>query len=116
VSMESFYLWVLGAPIALVAVCVLIASGRRRRRDNLLAATGRRAIGSVLASGRDSDGLGSDSYWVRVQYSCDGEAVTAKVMVSRRDQQRYPAGQRVGLTYTPSRPQVVRLDPPVSAT
>jgi hypothetical protein len=32
--------------------------------------------------------------------------------LSRRDQQRYRVGQRVGLTYAPSRPKFVRLDPP----
>jgi hypothetical protein len=112
VSMESFYFWMFGIPIALVVVCVLTASAFQRRRDRLLAATGRRAIGRVLASGYDTDGMGGDTYWVRVQYPYAGESVTAKVVVSPRDQKRYRVGQRVGLTYAPSRPQVVKLDPP----
>ena len=109
-STGTFSFWlimVIAVPIALVAV----SAAFRRRRDKLLA-TGRRATGRVLASGCDTDGLGGDTYWVRIVYSCDGESVTARAVVSGRDQQRYRAGQRVGLTYAPGRPQLVRLDPP----
>ena len=111
----SVYLWVLVVPIAVVGLPVLTLLAFGRREARLLAATGRRATGRVLASGCDTDGLGGDTYWVRVQYSCDGEAVTARVVVNRRDQQRFRAGQRVGLIYAPSRPQLVRLDPAESA-
>jgi hypothetical protein len=111
-SLGIFYLIVLAAPVAVVGVSALAASALRGRRDKLLADTGRRATGRVLASGSDSDGLGSSTYWVKVVFPYDGEPVTAKVVVSRRDQQGYRAGLQVGLTYAPSRPQVVRLDPP----
>ena len=111
-SVDSVYLWMIGLPIAVVAVSAGTASALRRRRDKLLVTTGQRAIGHVLASGCDSDDLGGTSYWVRVQYVYDHEAETVKVVVSHRDQQRYRVGQRVGLTYAPSRPQVVKLDPP----
>jgi hypothetical protein len=110
--MASFYLWIIGAPIVVIAVSALTSSAFRRRRDRLIQTTGRRAIGRVLDVGHDSDGLGSTTFWVRVQYNCDGEPATAKVVVSYRDRQQYRAGQRVGLTYAPSRPRVVRLDPP----
>jgi Protein of unknown function (DUF3592) len=112
VSVGSVYLWMFGLPIAVVAGAALTASALRRRRDRLLVTTGQRAIGHVLESGCDTDDMGGSSYWVRVQYIYDGEAVTTKVPVSHRDQQRYRVGQRVGLTYAPSRPQVVKLDPP----
>jgi hypothetical protein len=111
-SMGSFYFWIIAAPVVLVAGSVLLASVFRRRRDELLATTGRGAIGRVLAVGSDGDGLGSTSYWVRVEYSYDGELVNALVRTSQREQQRYQVGKRVGLTYAPSRPGVVRLDPP----
>jgi hypothetical protein len=65
----------------------------------------------VLDKGESSDGLGSDSYWVTVRYDYDGETVTAHVAMSREDQERYTVGRRVGLTYAPSRPKVVALDP-----
>lgn len=110
-SVGSVYLWMVGLPIAVVIVSAGTASALRRRRDRLLVTTGQRAIGQVLESGCDTDGLGGSTYWVRVQYVYDGEAVTTKVVVSHRDQQRYRVGQRVGLTYAPSRPQVVQLDP-----
>ncbi len=105
-------LWTFGAFASAAFVVLLMASTSRRRRDKLLATTGRGAIGRVMAVGSDDDGMGLKMYWIRVQYSYDGEPVTAKVMVSYRDQQRYRAGQRVGLTYAPSRSQAVRLDPP----
>jgi len=70
------------------------------------------AIGHVLAVGHDDDDQGGRSYWVKVQYDYDGEPVTVRVGISHRDQQQYQAGQRVGLTFAPSRPRIVRLDPP----
>jgi hypothetical protein len=101
-----------GLPIAVVIVSAGTASALRRRRDRLLVTTGQRAVGHVRESGCDTDGLGGSTYWVRVQYVYDSEAVTTKVVVSHRDQERYRVGQPVGLTYAPIRPQVVRLDPP----
>jgi len=98
---------VFAVPIAVVAV----GAALRRRRDNLLAA-GRRATGRVLALGQDSNDLGGSTDWVRVQYPCDGELVTATAEVSPRDHKRYRVGQRVALTYAPSRPQLIKLDPP----
>lgn len=62
--------------------------------------------------GSSSDGLGSTSFWIKVEYDYDGDAVSATVPLSHRDQQRYRVGQRVGLTYAPGRPKFVRLDPP----
>jgi hypothetical protein len=112
VSTGTFYLWIIGLPLAVLAVSVLLASAVSGRRNRLIATTGRGAIGRVLTVGSDNDGLGSISYWVKVQYDYDGEPVTATVPVSQREQQRYRDGQRVGLTYAPSRPKVVRLDPP----
>ena len=109
---ESVYLWMIGAPVVVVAASMLTASALRQRRDRLLDGTGRHAIGRVLAPGRDDDGLGSVSYWVRVEYAYDGELVRAKVLLNQCEQQRYGVGQRIGLTYAPSRSQVVRLDPP----
>ncbi len=111
-STGSVGLWMFGAPAAVVVVAGLTASAFRRRRDKLITTTGRRAIGRVLAVGCDTDDLGGSTEWVRVQYHCDGEPVTARVVVSHRDQQRYRVGQRIGLTYAPSRPQIVNLDPP----
>jgi hypothetical protein len=112
VGVDSVYLWMIGAPVVVVAASVLTASAFRQRRDRLLDETGRHAFGRVLATGRDDDGLGSISFWIKVEYAYDGELVRAKVIVSQREQQRYQVGQRVGLTYAPSRSQVVRLDPP----
>ncbi|MDX6389767.1 MAG: hypothetical protein QOJ73_830 [Streptosporangiaceae bacterium] len=115
-STGSLYLWMfggmIGLPVAVVVVSALTASRFRRRQDRLIVTTGRRAIGLVVAVGCDTADMGSTTYWVRVQYNCDGEPATAQAVVSQRDQQRYRAGQRVGLTYAPSRSQVVRLDPP----
>jgi hypothetical protein len=108
----TVFLWIVLTPLALLAVFVSALPTLRRRRDNLITTTGRGAIGRVLAVGRDDDDLGGSSYWVKVQYDCDGEPVTVKAGISHRDQQRYQAGQRVGLTYAPSRSQLVRLDPP----
>ena len=110
-STGSFY-FVIVAPFVLVAGVIVAGIASQRRRDEQLARTGRGAIGRVLNVGTSDDGLGSTSSWVKVRYSCDGELVTATVQVSQRDQQRYRVGQRVGLTYLPSRPKVVRLDPP----
>jgi hypothetical protein len=101
-----------GIPVALVAVANFIASAGRRRRDRLIEMTGQRAIGRILAMGRDSDDLGGSPYWVKVQYDYDGEPVTVRVVVSWRDQEQYRVGQRIGLTYAPSRPRVINLDPP----
>ena len=106
---DSFWLaMVIALPIAVVAVAAVF----RHRREKLLATTGRRATGRVLASGRDGDSLSGETHWVSVQYNYDGELVTAKAEVSPRDQKRYRIGQPVRLTYAPSRPQLVRLDPP----
>jgi Protein of unknown function (DUF3592) len=107
----SVYVVALVVVIAVLCVAALAVSASRRRQDNLMATTGRRATGRVQAVGRDNDGMGDLTYWVRVQYEYDGP-VTAKVVVSKRDQERYRVGQRVGLTYAPSRSQLVRLDPP----
>jgi hypothetical protein len=49
--------------------------------------------------------MSGDTYWIRVQYDGDGELATATVTVSQRAWQQYQVGQRVGLTYAPSRPQ-----------
>lgn len=100
------------APVGVVALIILTAGVFQRRRERLLATTGRRAIGRVLALGYDSDGLGGDTYWVKVQYDHDDQTLTSNVTVSYRDRQRYPVGQRIGLTYATGRPHVVRLDPP----
>jgi hypothetical protein len=62
--------------------------------------------------GHDDADLGGSSYWVKVQYGYDGDTVTVKAGISHRDRQRYRAGQRVGLTFAPSRPRIVRLHPP----
>lgn len=110
-SVNSVFLWWFGLPLAVVAVSVAF----RKRQDRLIATTGRHAIGHVLAVGCDDDGLGSSTYWVRVQYDYDGEPVTAKVGVRHRDRQRYRVGERAGLTYAPSRPQAFRLDSPEQA-
>jgi Protein of unknown function (DUF3592) len=101
-----------GVPAAVVVVAILAGSAQRNRQERLLATTGRGAVGRVLTSGFDDDGLGARSYWVKVEFDYDGETVNAKVGLSYRDRQRYQPGQRVGLTYAPSRHQVVRLDPP----
>ena len=87
--MWEVYLWMFGLPIAVVAGSALTASAFRHRRERLLVTTGQRAIGQVRESGCDTDDMGGSSYWVRVQYIYDGEAVTTKVPVSHRDQQRY---------------------------
>jgi hypothetical protein len=108
----TFWLWVLGIPALVLVVCVLLAGAVQKRQRELLTTTGRGAIGRVLRIGSDSDGLGSTSHWVRVEYNYDGELVAARVPVSEREQRRYRVGQRVGLTYAPSRPKIVRLDPP----
>jgi hypothetical protein len=110
--MGNFFLWIFVGSLTVMGVAALMASVFRRRQDRLLATTGRGAIGRVLDVGRDTSDPDIPSYWVRVQYNCDGEPFTAKVKVSQREQGRYRAGQRVGLTYAPSRPQIVRLDPP----
>jgi hypothetical protein len=64
----------------------------------------------VVESGSDYVDMSGNTYRVKVQYDYDGELVTARVTVSRRDWQQYQAGQRVGLTYAPSRPHLVDLD------
>lgn len=114
-STGSLGVWVYaascGIPAAVVAVAALTTSAVRRRREQLIATTGRHTTGRVQALGCDADGLGGSSYWVSVRYEYDGEPVTARVVVGRRDQQRYQVGQRVGLTYAPSRHQIVNLDP-----
>ena len=110
-NMESFVLWMFVAVFGVLAAVVGLVAAVQRRRDRLIATTGRRAVGRVLAAGCDTDGLGASMYWVRVQYDYDGEPVTVKVMLSRRNQQGYRVSQRIGLTYAPSRPQVVKLDP-----
>ena len=71
--------------------------------------TGRRAVGHVVESGSDYVDMSGNTYWVKVQYDCDGELVTARVTVSQRDWRQSQAGQRVGLTYVPGRPQLVDL-------
>lgn len=112
-SPGTLYFWIIGLPVAIVVVVILLAAHSQHRRNELLATTGQGAAGRVLELGHDDDDLGGISrYWVKVQYDYDGEAVTAKVPVNHRDQHRYQAGQRVGLTYAPSRPKLVRLDPP----
>lgn len=108
--MGIFYL-VITAPFVVVVALILQGMVSQRRRAELLTTTGRGAFGRVLAVGSDSDGLTSLTFWVKVQYDYDGEAVIATVQLSQRDQQRYRVGQRVGLTYVPSRPKWVRLDP-----
>jgi Protein of unknown function (DUF3592) len=115
-SAGSLWPWMIGGmvglPVAVVVVSSLTASAFRHRKDALIATTGRHAIGRVLDMGCHTADMGGTTHWVKVQYDYDGEPVTATVLVSQRDQQRYRAGQRVGLTYAPSRSQVVRLDPP----
>jgi Protein of unknown function (DUF3592) len=111
ISVANVFLGVVVVPMAVLCVAALAGSASRHRQNNLIA-TGQRASGRVLAAGRDNDGTGDLYHWVRVQYDYDGP-VTVKVVVSKRDQGRYRVGQRVGLTYAPSRSQLVRLDPPV---
>jgi hypothetical protein len=103
--------WAVGVPIAVLCVAALVPLQSRRRQLSLIASTGQRATGRILAAGRDADGVGDTTYWVRVQYDYDGP-VTVNVPVSRPHQQRYRVGQRVGMTYAPGRSQLVRLDPP----
>jgi hypothetical protein len=110
-SMGIFYL-VIAAPLVVVVLLILQAAASQRRRANLLTTTGRGVIGRVLAVGSDSDGMTSPSFWVKVEYDYDADSVTTTIQLSERDQQRYRVGQRVGLTYAPSRPRFVRLDPP----
>ena len=104
-------LWMFGLTAALLCLLAFVITASRRRQDKLFATTGQRATGRILDSGHDTDGMGDSYLWVKVQYDYDGP-VTVKVPVNRRDQQRYRVGQRVGLTYAPSRSQLVRLDPP----
>ncbi|GAA4631862.1 hypothetical protein GCM10023196_062910 [Actinoallomurus vinaceus] len=111
-STGSLILWMFGLPAAVLAAVVGVTAAVQRRRDRLIATTGRRAIGRVLAAGSDTYDLGGSTYWVRVQFDYDGEPVTARVVVSERDQRQYRVSQRIALTYAPSRPQVVKLDPP----
>jgi len=113
-STGDFGLWMVGTVGGAIGVAVLIASVIAYRRDRLIAKTGQRATGRVLSVGCDTDGLGGGTYWVKVQYDDDytGESPTARVVVSRGDQQRYQVGRRLGLTYAASHPQVVKLDPP----
>ncbi|NUS11263.1 MAG: DUF3592 domain-containing protein, partial [Streptomyces sp.] len=103
-STGSIYLWMFGAPTVVVVVSALTASAFRSRRDKLLATTGQRAVGRVLASGCDTDGLGGSTYWVMVEYPYGGALRAVKTVVaSRREQEGYRIGQRVALTYAPSR-------------
>jgi hypothetical protein len=108
--MSGFYLWTCGIPLAVVAVAILWRSAYERRRTELLDTTGRHTFGVVVDTGSSSDGLGSDSYWVTVQYDFDGEPVTTNVSVSKPDLELFTVGKRVGLTFATSRPKVVRLD------
>lgn len=111
-STNSIFLWMIATIIGLlVAVKGLFAVVEYRRR-RLLQRTGRRADGHVLASGHDSVDLGGEQYWVEVQYIHDSGPVTVRVPVGQRDRQRYRDHSRVGLTYAPSRLDVVTLDPP----
>ncbi len=110
-SIGIFYL-VIAAPFAVVVPLVLQGMVSQRRRSELLTTTGRGAIGHVLAVGSSSDGLSSPSFWVKIEYRYGGDIVTTTVQLSQRDKQRYRVGQRVGLTYLPSHPKFVRLDPP----
>jgi hypothetical protein len=103
-------LWLLATTVGL-PVLIVVASGlSQHRRTRLLATTGRHATGYVVQTGSDYVDMSGDTYWVKVQYDCDGELVTARVTVRQRDWERYRAVKRVGLTYVPSRPQLVDLD------
>lgn len=112
-STGDFGLWMVGTMGGAIGVAVLIASIVAHRRDRLLAKSGQRATGRILAAGCDTDGLGDNTYWIKVEYDDDytGESITARVVVTRHDQQRYQVGKRLGLTYA-SRPRAVQLDPP----
>jgi hypothetical protein len=112
VSVAIVGVWMLLALAAVLCVVLLTARATRHRRGALITDTGRGAIGRVLAMGRDDDALGGSSYWVKVEYDYDRVPVTVKVQISWRDKERYHVGQRIGLTFAPSRPQIVRLDPP----
>jgi hypothetical protein len=104
--------WVLLAFAAVLCVVLRMAWATRRRRGEPDTTTGRAAVGRVLAMGRDDDALGGSSYWLKVEYDYDRVPVTVKVQISWRDKERYRVGQRIGLTFVPGRPQIVRLDPP----
>ena len=106
----NLVLWLLATMVGLPVLIVLAAGISQRRRERLLAMTGRRAVGHVVESGSDYVDMSGNTYWLKVRYDCDGELVTARVTVSQRDWQQSQAGQRVGLTYVPSRPQLVDLD------
>jgi hypothetical protein len=110
--MSGFYLWTCGIPVAVVAVAILWRSAYDRRRAELLETTGRHTFGVVVDTGSSSDGLGSDSYWVKVRYDYDGGTITTDVGVSRENLPLYPVGKRVGLTFAEGRPKVVQLDGP----
>jgi hypothetical protein len=112
VNSATFYLVIFGIPAAVVLFCVVTTSQARSRREMLLDGTGRHTYGRVADLGHSSDDLGSDTYWVKVEFDYDGELVTATVVLSKRDQQRYRVFQQVGLTFAPSKPKIVRLDPP----
>ena len=106
----NLVLWLLATMVGLPVLIVLAAGISHHRRERLLATTGQRAVGHVVKSGSDYVDMSGNTYWVEVQYACDGGLVNARVTVSQRDWQQYQAGQRVGLTYVPSRPQFVDLD------
>jgi len=112
VSVAIVGVWVLLTFAGVLCVILLAAWATRHRRGELITATGRGAIGRVQAMGRDDDALGGSSYWLKVEYDYDHVPVTVKVQISWRDKERYRVGQRIGLTFAPSRPQIVRLDPP----
>ena len=106
----NLILWLLATMVGLPVLIVLAAGVSQHRRERLLATTGRRAVGQVVESGSDYVDMSGDAYWIRVQYDGDGELVTARLTVSQRAWQQCQVGQRVGLTYAPSRPQLVNLD------
>jgi hypothetical protein len=108
----SVYVWMFGAPLAVVIVGILLASAARDRRARLLQETGRRAIGRIRATGCEGDGVYGPNYWVTVEYPCDGVLITAKTYVSHAVQRRCRVGQRIGLTYSATRTRLVELDSP----
>jgi uncharacterized protein DUF3592 len=106
----NLVLWLLATMVGLPVLIVLASGISQHRRERLLSTTGRRAVGHVVESGSDYVDMSGNTYWIKVQYDCDGQLVTTRVTVSQRVREQYQAGQRVGLTYVPSRPQLVDLD------
>jgi hypothetical protein len=108
----SAVVWLTGLICGPLVVVGVVASAVQRRRDRLIATTGERATGRIVAVGTDTGDMGDSTHWVEVQYDWYDQSPTVRVTVTRLHHQQYRVGKRIGLTYAPSRPQVVKLDPP----